>query len=82
VAVTIKAGLRAQEYATILADSDARYCIVSPGLADTIASVKRDAENLDTIVTTDTMEYRRLFSEKGTRPLDASPEDPAWLIYT
>ena len=82
VAVTIKAGLGAEEYAAILKNSGARYCIVTPGLAETVASVKRNVEKIDAIVVTDTLEFRRLFSEEGKRPLDMSPEDPAWLIYT
>ena len=75
VAVPINAKLHRNEFAFILANSEARLCFTTPDLTETIAP-------LADVVGVSSEDYRRMI---GADPLPLAfvpPDAPAWLFYT
>ncbi len=82
VAVPMNAKLHPREFAFILQNSGTRACVVTPDLADSIASIKSECEALERIVDTSTRDYSFMAVGDPLPIADAAPEDPAWLFYT
>jgi long-chain acyl-CoA synthetase len=70
-AVPMNAKLHAREFAYILENSGAKACFVTPDLESAVPSG----------LSVGSREYAALFLEPGP-PVDAKPDDIAWLFYT
>jgi long-chain acyl-CoA synthetase len=81
-AVPMNAKLHPREFAFILQNSGARVCVVTPDLAESIASIKDACPALERIVDTSTRDYTFMAVGDPQSITDAAPTDPAWLFYT
>ena len=80
VAVPINAKLHKTEFEYILENSEARLCLTTSDLTETIASLQGGA--LERVVEVGSRDYEGLF---GTDPIPCetrAAQDPAWLFYT
>ncbi|HJQ60264.1 MAG TPA: AMP-binding protein [Vineibacter sp.] len=82
VAVPMNAKLHPREFAFILENSGARVCVVTPDLAESIASIKDECPALQRIVDTSTRDYSFMAVGDPVAITDRAPTDPAWLFYT
>jgi acyl-CoA synthetase (AMP-forming)/AMP-acid ligase II len=80
--VPINARLHRREFAYILGDSAARLCIATPDLVETVAPLAAGIDTLETIIATDTADYRAMFDGDPASPVARSPAELAWLVYT
>ncbi len=82
-AVPINAKLHPKEFAYILNHSRSKACFVTADLADDVAPLATDLENLEAIISTGDKDYEDLFNQTAqSSPVDLSPNDVAWLFYT
>ncbi len=81
-AVPMNAKLHPREFAFILQNAGARVCVVTPDLAESIASIKDECPALERIVDTSTRDYTFMAVGDPQSISDAAPTDPAWLFYT
>jgi len=72
VAVPMNARLHTKEFAYILQHSGAKLCFTSPELEATLASP----------LSVSSSEYKYMLKDEAGDPVDAVPDDPAWLFYT
>ena len=81
-AVPINAKLHQREFAYILEHSGAQVCFVSPDLAETIAPLMDEIEELSEVIVTDDSGYSDLLKGQVVTMREVAPEDTAWLFYT
>jgi acyl-CoA synthetase (AMP-forming)/AMP-acid ligase II len=82
-AVPINAKLHPKEFAYILEHSGSKACFVTPDLAEDVAPLATDLDNLQAMISTGEKDYQNLFKTDAQRSLiDLSPNDVAWLFYT
>ena len=81
-AVPINAKLHQREFAYILDHSGAKVCFVSLDLAETIAPLTGEIEELSEVIVTEDSNYGDLFKGQATKMREVLPEDTAWLFYT
>jgi acyl-CoA synthetase (AMP-forming)/AMP-acid ligase II len=82
VAVPMNARLHPREFAFILQNAGARVCVVTPDLAESIASIRNECPALERIVDTSTRDYTFMAVGDPVAIADSAPTDPAWLFYT
>ena len=81
-AVPINAKLHPREFAYIFTNSGARVAFVTEDIAESVAPLVQDVEELDRVIIAGSAEYKRLV-RGGPFPVETvNPQDPAWLFYT
>jgi len=81
-AVPVNAKLHSKEFSFILSDAQARVCIASPDLMDSIAPLLYHVEQLEFVISCDSPDYRALMDGEPAEMIEVAPADPAWLFYT
>ena len=81
-AVPINAKLHPREFAYILEHSGARVCVATPDLESLIGPLVSEIASLQTVLTTGSDAYHRLFEHGAAGCADTPPEALAWLFYT
>lgn len=82
VAVPINAKLHREEFRYILGHSEARLCLASPDLAETVAPLADDLPELARVVVTGDRDWRQWLGSDGVGVVARRPEEAAWLFYT
>ena len=82
-AVPVNAKLHPREIAWILDNSEAKVCLTSPDLAESIAPLRDELAALKAVVVTGSIDWRRLGNAEPAALNDRISADAlAWLFYT
>ncbi|MGQ0664534.1 MAG: AMP-binding protein [Pseudomonadota bacterium] len=81
-AVPVNAKLHFREIAYILDHSGASAAFVTPELAETTASARREANSTVRIVDVAGPDYAGLLAGEAAAMVETAPDDLAWLFYT
>jgi acyl-CoA synthetase (AMP-forming)/AMP-acid ligase II len=81
-AVPINAKLHPREFAYILENSGAKICLATAELAQELAPLVDELDQLERVICVDDAEYDRLVNADPLALQLVDREDPAWLFYT
>ncbi len=81
-AVPVNAKLHPREFAHVIENSGARVCLVTPDLAEAVATAADEAGTGAVVLAGGSADYERLLGEEAGAPHAGDPGDLAWLFYT
>lgn len=81
-AVPVNAKLHPQEIGYILDHSDARLCLASPDLADSLVGLEDSLDGLEAVMPVGGGDLRRMGQAEAIPLQPRQPDDLAWLFYT